>query len=1263
MKTNLQSTLALLALCLGATTMTQAAILTLRQDEATNTISVYRDKVTEPILTQNAKPDMRPYIHPIVAPDGKGVLTADRPAYQGESTGIFWGLQQVNDRDYFKNSDGGYWRKVSSKPLVAKGEQVKWSTVYHLLGADGKPIMAETQVWTMRDNGNRYLLDLEWKGEGLVDLRMKETSYGGLFVRTAWKPGIEANAINSEQQRDNFASGKRSMWVDLGVKIEGRQDQAHIAVLDHPENTGYPQGWRVDGQMGVGPCRAVTGTWSIGKGKTETVRHQFVVYTGDLNQKGVNETWEKFSGKKIDAEAARLARKAAPAVTGEDAIDRMTVSSGLEVKLSAVEPMITQPNAFCWDDRGRLWVAENLDYETRSKGFSADGNSRILILEDTNGDSKFDKRTVFLEKIPFPCAVAVGFGGLWLGAPPNLLFVPDKNRDDKPDGQPEIRLSGWGIQDRHEVFNSFNWGPDGWLYGSQGFATTSIVGKPLDGGKILGKGDPFPTQVPVKDGVFIDGGIWRYHPTKDRFEVVAHGFSNPWGFDFDDHGQIFLTACVIPHLWYVIPGGFYHRQGGTHNRPYIYDDIKTITDHPHKSAHGGARIYLADEFPKEYRNRIVMSNIHEHAVLTDILEPKESGFVGRHGDETMFANDNAWVGFSVETGPDGAVYVLDWHDSDICGSAIYNKETGRIWRIAPKGLPGKFGFDLSVKSDLQLVGLLTDRNDWYSRRARVLLQQRADAGKLNPTVPAKLWDLFKQSKTSAHQLRALWTLHVTKNLPVARLLPLLDHPEPYVRGWVIQLLGEDNSYDPTALKKLASMAEKDPSPVVRLYLASALQRMPLDQRWAMAQNLVAHAEDANDHNIPKIIWYGVEPLAASDAPRALKLAASSKIPLVASFIARRAIAAKQFDAVAAAIVENTDPALRITLMEAMRDGLKSLARNEVVPPKNWSAAVAALTATKDQNLLNLLTQISQIFGDSDATATQLATLKDRAAPIERRREILLGFSRDSVAAALPVVLSMLDEAPMRRDAIRALAAFNDPQIEKKLIDGYGTFSTAEKAEAVITLSARRNTALALFAQMKKNAIPKTDVSAFDARQLYRVIGPSFVEFWGPITQLASDKQAEMLKYKTMLTDPVIAKADVGKGRTVFERACMGCHVMYGTGGNVGPELTGSNRANLDYILSQIINPSEVMQDSYQLVIVTTRNGRTVSGTVAAEDDQQLTLRLAGQDIIVVKSEIQSREKSPVSMMPEGLLKTLKDSEVCDLIAYLRTTAQVPLAKQ
>ena len=154
--------------------------LTLRQDEAASTISVYRENVTEPILTQNARSDFRPYIHPIVAPDGKGVLTEYSPGHHKHQTGLYWGLKQVNGRDYFHNPGAGFWRKVSSAVLVAKGASVKWKTVYQLLDAEGKPVMKETQVWTMRDNDGRYFLDLEWQGEGLVDLTMAKQEYGGL---------------------------------------------------------------------------------------------------------------------------------------------------------------------------------------------------------------------------------------------------------------------------------------------------------------------------------------------------------------------------------------------------------------------------------------------------------------------------------------------------------------------------------------------------------------------------------------------------------------------------------------------------------------------------------------------------------------------------------------------------------------------------------------------------------------------------------------------------------------------------------------------------------------------------------------------------------------------------------------------------------------------------------------------------------------------------------------------------------------------------
>lgn len=1240
----------------------RGAPLTLREDAAAQTISVLRAGEAKPILTQNAAAETRPFLHPLVAPDGRGVLTELRPAHHVHQTGVYWGLTRLNGRDYFHNGGAGYWQRVSSRAVVATGEEVTWVTEYHLLGADGKPVMLETQRWSMRDLGTRYQLELEWTGRALVDLSIDKYDYGGLFVRMPWRPGITGAVVNSNRQRNERANGQRAVWVDVGMQVEGRPDQAHIAVLDHPLNPGYPMAWRVDQQLGVGPSAAIQGEWKIAAGRQTVFRHQLQVYTGELNDVRLDEAWRDYTGERGDYVMWVVAReegKKAKFLTGEEAVAKMTVPAGLEVKLAAGEPALTQPMAFCWDDRGRLWVAENRDYENRRAGFANSGDSRIVILEDTDGDGKFDKRRVFLEGIPFPAAIAVGFDGLWLGAPPNLLFVPDRDHDDRADlDKIEVRLTGWGIHDRHETLNSLNWGPDGWLYGCQGYATRSNVGKPADGGRLYKTGEAFPENVAVKDPQYIDGGVWRYHPTQDRFEVVAHGFSNPWGVDFDDHGQMFITACVIPHLWHVIPGGIYQRQGGKHLNPYIYDDIKTIADHRHRSAHGGARIYLADELPRTYRDRIFMANLHEHALLTDILEPKGSGFVGHHGDDAVLANDPQWIGFSIETGPDGAVYVLDWHDADICGNSVNDKGTGRIYRFAPKGLPGKANFDLAAKADVELVALQTNRNDWYVRRARLLLQQRAAAGRLDPRVADQLWDLFRQGDTAARKLRALWALHVTKNLPREKLLPLLADPAPYIRGWAIQLLCEDGSPGAETLAAFARLAAADASPVVRMYLASVLQRLPLAERWEIAAALARRTEDVSDHNIPKLLWCAVEPLVAADTRRALALATRAQLPVITQWIARRAAAAKQLEAVADALASSTAPAVRQAMLEGLRDGLGGLGRREVTAPANWEKTAAVLLGGADARIRELAMQIGQAFGDAKASAAQLVTLRDPQAEPGRRRDILAAFARDAYTPALPVVLALLDDAALRRDALRAVAAFEDNRIAPEVLKRYGAWPAADKAEAILTLAARRATADRLFTALKQQRIPKADITAFAARQLQRVIGPAFIDFWGPLVQLDDAKQADLAALKRRLSDDVLRRGNLVNGRGVFERTCAPCHTLYGAGGKIGPDLTGSNRANLDYILTEIINPSEVIQEGYHLVTITTRDGRTLAGNVVGEDERQVTLRMVGQDTTVAKADIQAREKSNVSMMPEGLLKTLSNDEVRDLIAYLRTTRQV-----
>ena len=501
----------------------------------------------------------------------------------------------------------------------------------------------------------------------------------------------------------------------------------------------------------------------------------------------------------------------APFLKPPEAVAKMSIPKGFEVSIFASEPDIAEPIAFCFDHQGRMWVAENFNYRTRRE-HTGDKVSRIQILEDTDGDGVFDRKKTFTDKLTFTSGLACGFGGIFVGSPPNLTFIPDKDGNDKPDGPPQILLDGWGINDRHETLNSFNWGPDGWLYGCHGVFTQSRVGKPGD--------DDSERQ-------FIDGGIWRYHPVRKTFEIFARGLSNPWGFDFDDHGQGFATCCVIPHLFHVVQGGVYHKQSRPHVNPYIYDDIKTIRDHTHLSAHGGARIYLADTFPAEYRNRLFMCNIHEHAVLTDVLERSGSTFIGKHGDDFMPVNDLAWVGFSVEIGPEGGVYILDWHDTDVCGNAVNFPNSGRVYRIMPKGAESRQAPNLNLMSDGELVVLQGHPNDWYVRHARTLLHARAAAGTLDKSlVHDGLNHMLASEQSSPKRLRALWALHVTGGLDHERLAVLLKHSDEYLRAWAIQLLCDDSAanafqdaskvdrapINPTLLSTLSNMAKKDESP-------------------------------------------------------------------------------------------------------------------------------------------------------------------------------------------------------------------------------------------------------------------------------------------------------------------------------------------------------------------------------------------------------------------------------------------------------------------
>ena len=388
------------------------------------------------------------------------------------------------------------------------------------------------------------------------------------------------------------------------------------------------------------------------------------------------------------------------------------------------------------------------------------------------------------------------------------------------------------------------------------------------------------------------------------------------------------------------------------------------------------------------------------------------------------------------------------------------------------------------------------------------------------------------------------------------------------------------------------------------------------------------------------------------------MAANGKITLLRNYAARRAAQANALDAVVAAIGKTSDPEARKGLLDGILDGTDG--RRKVPAPDGWPVLYAKLKEDSHQGVSQAALRLAQRFGDSKATTTMLATVSNAGADIEQRREAIRGLAAQRHEKLAPNLVGLLDDGQLRIDAIRAIAAYDNEGMANELLGRYNGFSSEEKRATIQTLAARPKSGWKLALAIKDKKIPRSDIPAYVARQLRRVAGSGFVEIWGPIDELSGDKAKAFEKYRKLLTDEAIAKADPSHGRAIYTKVCATCHKMYGEGGDLGPDITGSNRADLNYILDNILDPSSEIPEGYQMVVITTRDGRTYSGNVANETEREVVLRLVGADPVTIeKSAIQSRESPKVSLMPPGLLDTMKEDEVKALIAYLKTTKQVP----
>ncbi len=523
--------------------------------------------------------------------------------------------------------------------------------------------------------------------------------------------------------------------------------------------------------------------------------------------------------------------------------------------------------------------------------------------------------------------------------------------------------------------------------------------------------------------------------------------------------------------------------------------------------------------------------------------------------------------------------------------------------------------------------------------------------------------MFEQEAEVPRKLRALWALHVVGGSDEPFLLAQLNHPSEYIRGWAIRLLCEDNDPSGAARKEFARLATSDPSAWVRLALASALQRMPENERWPIAIALAAHAGDASDHSLPLMIWYGIEPSVGADPETGLKFALDCKLAKVRRFVARRVLSERtatndstRTDLVVRYIAHAVDPAVQLDLLSGMHDALRGRRAEHL--PAGWSDLYARLSKNPSGEVQSEANSLALIFGDVKARELMQQLVADRSQEIDRRRRALDALIEAQAPGMAEILQRLLDDPTLRSRAIQGLAAYDDANTPKILLAAYGSLSLDEKHDALGTLISRPAYAVALLQAVEDKKIPAADLSATNARQLRQFknkqVDELLAKTWGTIRETSADKKEQMARYKAQLSPEFIARGDASAGRALFAKTCGQCHTIYGAGGKIGPDLTGANRGSVDYVLQKLIDPSSAVPQDYQMQLVWLTDGRLVSGIIRERTPRAIVLQTETQQITIPTDDIDSQKPAGISMMPERQLDKLSADQIRDLFRFLAT---------
>lgn len=962
-------------------------------------------------------------------------------------------------------------------------------------------------------------------------------------------------------------------------------------------------------------------------------------------------------------------------LTPEETVAHFKLAPGLKMEVVAHEPTISQPLNLHFDERGRMWVVQYLQYPFPAglKVVKYDeylravfdkvpppppnhfkGKDRVTILEDKDGDGTFETAKDFLSDLNITRSVVTGRGGVWVLNPPYLLFYPDKNRDDVPDGDPRVVLSGFGIEDTHSGANSLAWGPDGWLYGAHGSTCTADV----KGVKFLGQ------------------AIWRYNPATDDFEVFAEGGGNTFSLEFDAKGRAFSGTNFGNTRGMFYPQGSAGIKGwGKHGplmNPYSFGWFEHMEHKGYEPRFTQTMcIYESGAIP-QLEGMLISPMSLMNRVMAAKMSRDTSTYRTDDLPEPIVSTDDRWFRpVDTKVGPDGAIYMADWYDSRLSHvdpRDTWDKERGRIYRLEAAGAKqGVKPFDLAKLSNDELIETLRSPNKWYRQTALRIFHDRHDT-KLAP----KLLKLVREN-SGQFALECFWALNACGGFTDDVALETLEHKDEFVRYWTVRLLGDrypparysSSTAKPKPLpaaieKKLIALARQEAEAQVRVQLASSAKRLPGENALPILREAMYRSDDATDKHLPLLEWWALESKATSDRAGVLDLLKDSALwraPIFSKFIVSRLgqrYTAERTDenfATAAQLLAMAPaPEYVDELVKGMEAGLQG-DRVASVP-----AALSKQVATAWDSRPHTPTLVSFALRLNHPPAAPAAVELLEKAKAADRKNLLELLAERRVDAAVPVITKLLREEKAdaaKLDLLNALSRFNSPEVGQTMLELMPKFSTKVRAAAVTALSSRADWARSLVELVDRGDVKKEQVSVSNLLAMQKLgdaqLDALIKKHWGSLRASPKEKEDLIKNLRMIIAKP----GDATKGRELFKGTCAVCHTLKGEGGKIGPDLTGYERDNLDFMLPAIVDPSLGIREEFTLYNLTTKDGQVLTGFVAEDTPQFITmLDAGGNKTRVAREDIKSRTALPTSLMPEGLLNAFTPEQTRDLFTYL-----------